>query len=316
MKLIEQYLQVVGRQLPFRGRREVQAELRSLLLDELDERYGADPAEHEVKQMLQDFGSPGAVARRYRGEAQYVIAPGLTVFYFFLLKIVFASIALAFVVLMMLGLVQGGTPGAEVLTFIQRTLSAWVGAFAFVSAGFIVATRFKWVTTIDLEEDWTPEELADIEIEPVPTSRIESVIAVAMILVMMSLLNFFPEIITQAEDLFQRSALQLGHRVSLPVFRGYVLLFSAIWIAELIYYGLILYGSTAHRRLQSLKWTVEGASLAALVAVVVDSRVYVDYSGLAGFRLVFTILLIVQLVETATLVVRAGIRRRSRGDRL
>ena len=319
MKLIEQYLEVVGRRLPANSRREIKEELRSLLLDELEARYGTVPSEanagqvstsgseptpEQVKAVLAEFGSPGTVADRYRGEPRNVIAPGLTGFYFFLLRIVLGSVALAFTVLMVLGLVQGNAPSAEVLSMVDRTLNAWMGAFAFITLGFILVTRTGWVTEVDLDEDWTPDELDEVEVGPEPVSLWESVISVVMLLVMISLMNFFPEILTTAENLFLQSGLGLGHRINIPLFRIYMHAISVAWIGELVYHGLLLYGIPRGKALIRLKFGAELASTVVLAALVADARVYLDYTGLVGFRLVFAIILVIQIWEIVSMLVK------------
>ncbi len=64
MKLIEQYLKAVEVKLPWRGRSDIIAELRSLLSDSIEERFGSEPTEAELKTALLEFGSPGTVAAR------------------------------------------------------------------------------------------------------------------------------------------------------------------------------------------------------------------------------------------------------------
>ena len=58
MKILEQYLKTVGSRLPWRNRKDITDELRSLMMAQIDERYGTGPTEEELKSFLTDSGSP------------------------------------------------------------------------------------------------------------------------------------------------------------------------------------------------------------------------------------------------------------------
>lgn len=74
--LIKRYLSQVGYYLPADEREDVQNELRSLIQDQLDDRYGAAPNEEAVATVLKEFGSPYKVATSYT-EHPYLIGPQL-----------------------------------------------------------------------------------------------------------------------------------------------------------------------------------------------------------------------------------------------
>ena len=48
MNLIDRYVNEVGRHLPRKNRSDIQAELRSLLMDALEDRAGLEPTEPEI----------------------------------------------------------------------------------------------------------------------------------------------------------------------------------------------------------------------------------------------------------------------------
>lgn len=74
--LVERYVAQVGRYLPQNEREEIQNELRSLIQDQLDDRYKGAPADEDVVELLTEFGEPRKMAASYRGE-QYLIGPEL-----------------------------------------------------------------------------------------------------------------------------------------------------------------------------------------------------------------------------------------------
>jgi hypothetical protein len=315
MKVVEQYLEAVGRQLPLRGRQDIKTELRSLLLDEIESKYGSNPTEDQLRQALMSFGSPGTVARRYHSQ-DAAIAPGLTSFYFFLLKIVLGALAIAFFVIFVLGQVQlelsaasgAGVGLSTVLLGLGRcilnTLNAWLMAVGTISLGFIAATRIGSGKTLDLEDDWKPEALNDIEVGPPSVSMAGCIIGMVLLAVLAVLVNGFPQIMTMAEELFMRSGLGIGHRLDIDRFRLYMHAISVAWMLEFIRYGLLLSRGIETRVAWWLERIAGGLSILVLALLVADSTVYPDYSGLLGFRLLFAILLCINLVEAGGMLWR------------
>jgi hypothetical protein len=74
--LIERYLHEVGRYVPPKSRADIQTELRSLIQDQLDDRYGGAPTDDEVVATLKEMGDPRQMATSYHKE-QYLIGPAL-----------------------------------------------------------------------------------------------------------------------------------------------------------------------------------------------------------------------------------------------
>ena len=104
MDLIDRYVHEVGQRLPHRLRADVEAELRSLLTDSVEEkaRLAAIPADEGLAAaVLREFGTPKAAAARYAPEPQYLIGPRLYPAYVTAVKImlpILAALTLAAVV--------------------------------------------------------------------------------------------------------------------------------------------------------------------------------------------------------------------------
>jgi hypothetical protein len=94
MKLIEQYLRAISYNLPLSKRKDVVEELRSLMMDEIEQRFGAEPGENDLRDYINEFGAPNQVAARYRS-GRGVIAEGFRDIYFLIIKIVFAAMLVA-----------------------------------------------------------------------------------------------------------------------------------------------------------------------------------------------------------------------------
>lgn len=73
---VERYVHQVGRYLPQNERAEIENELRSLIRDQLDDRYKGSPAEEDVVELLSEFGDPRRMAASYSRE-QYLVGPDL-----------------------------------------------------------------------------------------------------------------------------------------------------------------------------------------------------------------------------------------------
>jgi hypothetical protein len=74
--MIERYIHEVGRYVPQKERADIQAELRSQIHDQLEDRYGASPTDENVAEVLRELGNPRRMATSYGGE-QYLIGPDL-----------------------------------------------------------------------------------------------------------------------------------------------------------------------------------------------------------------------------------------------
>lgn len=74
--MIERYVHQVGRYLPQKERAEIEAELRSQINDQLEDRYGGAATAEEVRAALVELGDPRQLAASY-GSEQYLIGPNL-----------------------------------------------------------------------------------------------------------------------------------------------------------------------------------------------------------------------------------------------
>lgn len=74
--LIERYLHQVGRFLPQKERADIEAELRSQIADQIDDRFPGEPTQADVVAVLQEMGDPRRIATSYL-EGQYLVGPEL-----------------------------------------------------------------------------------------------------------------------------------------------------------------------------------------------------------------------------------------------
>lgn len=303
MRIIDQYLHEVSARLPMKGRREIIEELQSLLLDEIENRYGPDAGEEEAKQILREFGPPYSVARRYSGHTQ-AIASGLTDLYFLILKIMLGAIAVAFVTVYVVELATGTFGDATLLgRSLQLPLqiaNAFLVGTGVVTLGFIAVTRLAWNEGMDLQDDWTPEELSHVEIEPQTESRFSHIASISLSMVAIALFNLYPEVFVLVEEAVLLTGLELGHRLAIDVLGGYLVVISVVLAFEVAHHGASLRIGDGKPWLRLARTGITLMSVVLTAVMVWDMRLYTDYSGIIGFRLMFVIALggnVIELVK-------------------
>lgn len=75
-ELIDRYVHQVGLSVRPRERKDIEAELRSQIQDQLENRYGHSPTTTEIITVLKQLGNPHTLATSYTGE-QYLVGPDL-----------------------------------------------------------------------------------------------------------------------------------------------------------------------------------------------------------------------------------------------
>ena len=194
MELIDRYVAEVGRHLPHRQRADIEAELRSLLLDSLEAHTQGEPTQNDVIRLLHEFGAPKKVAASYWPEGQYLIGPSL----YPLFRMV-AGIALLVVVivqLVLLGVALVFRPEAlPVSGFVDDFVPTIVSVFGWVVLAFALMQRLNVRPKME-EEGWDPLSLPPVQ-DSEPFSQVGTVIEIALGLVVIVLLAMLPEQLPQ-----------------------------------------------------------------------------------------------------------------------
>jgi hypothetical protein len=164
MDLIERYVYEVGRNLPRKNRADIQVELKSTLVDTLEDRVPGEPSQEDEIQLLKEFGPPQKVAASYWPQGQYLIGPNL----FPLFRMVVAIVIMVFVIVQIVLLGIAMVFGQEVLTFLSvldifsEMFGSAFTAFGIVVIVFAILQRFD-VKPDEDDEEWDPQELPEIE---------------------------------------------------------------------------------------------------------------------------------------------------------
>jgi len=144
-ELIERYIYAVTRHLKATIRKDVEAELRGLIFDMLEERCGdVMPSDRDVKVVLTELGTPFEMAVKYSGDDQKALISGVNyIRYKLILKIV---LPIAVLGLSLAGLLNVFLGNADMwyFAFMQWLASIFTGlaiAFGFITFLFAVFER-------------------------------------------------------------------------------------------------------------------------------------------------------------------------------
>lgn len=172
--LLERYLTTVSRELPDAQRTDITAELRDVLLSQIEakeESLGRPLNRDELEAVLTGFGHPLAVAGRYR-KVQHLIGPEIFPFWWAALKVSLVILAGVYVVLVTLRIAFDGSDDAGHYPDLSNAVLITFGAVTLVAAGMerLNLTRYLY--------RWRPRDLPPVNSKL--KSRFETVVEIGM----------------------------------------------------------------------------------------------------------------------------------------
>ena len=191
MSLINRYIAEVGRHLPEKDRSDIEAEIRSMIEDTLDERreHGQDVKltdDHVVTATLEELGDPTLLAYKYAPPKRYLIGPEWYEGYIKILqRILFTAVPIVAVVMFVLAISQ------DPLDFVNAFGEAVGSAFNVgVQILFWVTLVFFFLERSDEKPDELPKSNSRIwtiaQLPEMPRTRqisiAETVINISMLL--------------------------------------------------------------------------------------------------------------------------------------
>jgi hypothetical protein len=203
MNLIDKYVAEVGKYLPRKGRADIEREIRSTLLDMLEERNQAAPdAEREaaVVALLKEYGEPRQVAESYVGP-RYLIGPRLYPTFELIVKIVMAAVLGA-------GLLGYGVSASVTRSFAGTEFFSFLGQFwvgllgglisAFGNIVIVFAILERVLPARELErgekEEWNPADLAK-EPDPDEVKMSEAIATIIFTVAGLLIFNLYPNLV-------------------------------------------------------------------------------------------------------------------------
>ena len=178
--LVERYVHQVGRYLPPKERAEIEAELRSQIEDQLDDRYAGSPSPEDVIAVLAEFGHPREMAASYNRD-QYLIGPDVYPYLMMTLRHVWVVVPTIVVFLNLFAALTSERQGTWLDTVFE-TLVAVVQVTLSFSA--VVLLLFSFIERIrpylDSEETaFDPLALPKVD-DPRIVDRFEAVVGIAL----------------------------------------------------------------------------------------------------------------------------------------
>lgn len=145
---IDRYLYAVTRRLPKAMREDLEKELRSNLMDALEERLdGREATEQDVLDLLNDFGDPRKVASEYMPEQKYLIGPELIDLYWMILKIAGVGVAIGLTVVLIISVLQMDASQSGLIQVITRYLGTlWSAGVSMVGTVTLIFALIQHTT--------------------------------------------------------------------------------------------------------------------------------------------------------------------------
>jgi len=280
--LIETYVSEVGRQLHQKNRPDIEAEIRSVLQDMLDERSkqtGRTIDNDLILEVLQEYGSPEKIAVSYQGE-RFLIGPRLYPTFIKVIQIVLPIMG----VLALIGLgvslarpeanaevIFGTTVQANVEFFVKtsaQAISNFLGSMisALGSITLIFALLERFIPDLKAKEArWDASSLFKIS----PPDRIkpaELIVEIFFSGLAIMIFNFFPQIVGFTPSL--NSVVETGTWQSIPffpllseAFLHYIPFLTGLWALTIVLDGILI--QRGHWEVWS-RWFAVGAKILGL----------------------------------------------------
>jgi hypothetical protein len=190
-ELIDRYVHQVGRYLPRTERAEIEAELRSQIHDQLEDRFGPAPTPEDVMTVLAEMGAPRHMAASYNRD-QYLIGPALYPLLMMVLRHGWFLVPAVVIFLHLFGLLIAGQPATLTNLVIEPLLAALQATLIFsavVVLIFALIQRFG----IELEQELDPFIPADLPAvdDPRTVNRLEATSGMAAGIVVTLVLLYF-----------------------------------------------------------------------------------------------------------------------------
>ena len=206
INLIDAYVSEIGRRLPRKTRGDIEAEIRSILQDMLDERSqkAGKPVDEEMTlEVLKSYGAPEKVAATYQGERS-LIGPRMYPTFMLIVRIVLAVTG----TLALIGLGVALSHAMNAQDAVQTVLTA-IGNFvvsAMTALGNVVLifAIIEWALyqggtkadfkRIPTEKEWDPRAL----LKASPSNLVkmgETIVEIVGCFAAIAIFNFYPQIL-------------------------------------------------------------------------------------------------------------------------
>lgn len=235
MNLIDKYVTEVGKHLPKSQRADIQAEIRSTLLDMLEERSPGSGAtdQAQVIELLKEYGEPRQIAESYIGP-RFLIGPRIYPLFELVTKIVLSVVIGIAVVGLGIRLAGSSLIGIEFLAQVGDSalglLGSLVTVFGNIVIVFAILERVLPASEFEESGEWDPQKLA-AEPDPDQVSLFEQIVGIIFLGLFLLLFNVY-------SDVFRFEFLSGNDRVFIPfrlseAFFGYLPWINVLFLLEI-----------------------------------------------------------------------------------
>jgi len=205
--LIDNYITEVGHRLPEKTHGDIEAEIRSILQDMLDERSqktGKPVDEEMTLEVLKAYGSPEKVAATYQGE-RYLIGPRLYPIFMMVLRIALIVIGILAAIGLGIAAYQTTLTPVNALDTIFKAVGNFISsAFTALGSIMIIFAFIEWAlyregTRLDFkglpnQKEWDPRSL----LKASPSNLVkmgETIVEIVGSFAAILIFNFYPQIL-------------------------------------------------------------------------------------------------------------------------
>lgn len=275
MDIIDRYVHAVGQYLPHRLRGDVEAELRSLLAESVQERAvgsGGAATEELAAAVVREFGAPKDVAARYAPEPQYLIGPRLYPTYVTAVKIMLPVLAALVVVLVVLGRFQEPGEPPSLAVFVRATGRFLWGALENLGIMTLVFALVERATRQQehVGASFDPASLPRAD-DPDKISYFGRIFALYVIVMLAVAFNVFPGWV--AVFVFHGNE-GTWYPLLTPEFNRYLPLLNAWWLAAFVLGIAVLRDGRWRRATRWVDLGLEAANALILLLIVTGPPVF------------------------------------------
>ena len=275
MDLINRYAREVAQYLPHRLRADVEAELRSVLTDSVEEkaRQAGIPADDTLAAaVLREFGTPKDAAARYAPEPQYLIGPRLYPTYVVAVKVKLAVLAANVLALVAAGRFQHPGEPPSLADFARATGRFLWGALenlGIMTLVFALVER-SMRRSEATGQAWDPSSLPQVD-DPDRISYFGRVFSLYLIAMLALAFNVFPDWV--ALYVF-RGGEGTAHPLLTPDFGRHLPLLNAWWLLAFVLNMAVLREGRWTRRTRWAEFGLEVAMAVILLLIVIGPPVF------------------------------------------
>lgn len=179
-ELVERYVHQVGRHVPPKERAEIEAELRSQIQDQLDDRFGGSPTQADVVAVLTELGDPRKMAVSYGGE-RYLIGPDLYPYMMGVLRYGWLLVPEIVIFLTVFGAMVSSQQTSVIGLLIESLVSAAQATLIFSAVVVLIFAiiQHSGEKLDDMKKAFNPLELPEVD-EPGSVDRFEAAFGIAI----------------------------------------------------------------------------------------------------------------------------------------